>query len=340
MTKSKNLLARWAVAAAMTICAAAAVPVHAQEAFGVAGPPAGLWPMVQALPLSKTHGVGIGAVPAMVLERLDNGQLIAQADGAAQSGKVRQVGVARPITLDSAMGVWADSPDGGRVWMMEIASPGAVGMRVHFTQVALPEGAELTAYNVVDSSDIAGPYTGQGGVDRDDVYTPVIFGDRVRIELYMPAGAPVGQLPFDADNIQHLFRNPLDSLTGGGNTGAGAVGEPDITPTVGNCHNDVTCYPTWANPAKAVGLYIFSSGGGTGQCTGQLIATTAQDLTPYFITAAHCVNTTTEAASVQVFWLFQTASCNGTAPIRGDSPTTTGATMIATRSQSDETLLR
>lgn len=333
-----NPLARWAVALPVVTCAGLASTSLGQEAFGVAGPPAGAVPVVQSVPLSKTHGVGLAAVPAVVLDRLDNAQLTAQADAAAGEGKRLQIGVARPINLDASMGVWSDAPDGGRLWSLEISSPGAEGMRVHFTQIALPEGAELTAYNVSNWTEIAGPYTGQGGFDRDDVYTPTMFSDRTRIELYLPPGTPVGALPFDADNVQHLFRNPLNALTGQGAAGGG--GEPTITPTVGNCHNDVTCYPVWANTARAVGMYFASDNTGSFQCTGQLLATTNNDLTPYFITAAHCVNTAAEAATVQVFWLFQTATCNGAAPNQNNSPTTTGSTLIATLASSDGTLLR
>ncbi|HYD01569.1 MAG TPA: GC-type dockerin domain-anchored protein [Phycisphaerales bacterium] len=338
MTKPNNLLARWGVVFFASVVAASASTAPAQEAFGITGPPAGAWPPVQVVPLSKAHGVGVGAVPALVLEALDNAQLAAQADAAPREGKPRMVGVARPIALDASMGVWTPAPDGGRVWSLDVTSPGAIGLRIHFTDIALPEGAELTAYNVADWTEIAGPYTGQGGPEGNDVYTPTMFGDRARIELYLPPGAPIAALPFDADNIQHLFRNPLDALTGRNN--AGTADGVTITPTVGNCHNDVTCFPAWANTARAVGLYLFSDGGGTGQCTGQLLATQNNDLTPYFLTAAHCVNTAADAASVQVFWLFQTASCNGPAPNQGASPTTTGATLVATRAQSDSTLIR
>jgi hypothetical protein len=338
VTKTINPLARWAVAAVASLCATVGSAAFGQEAFGVAGPPAGMVQAVQSIPLSKTHGVGLSSVPAIVLDRLDNAQLIAQADAAAIQGKKRMVGVARSITLDASMGVWADAPDGGKLWSLEVSSPGAVGLRVHFTQVALPEGAELTAYNLRDWTEIAGPYTGQGGNGRDDVYTPCMLSDRARIELYLPPGTPVGPLPFDADNIQHLFRGPIDILNGQGNQRSND--DPTITPTVGNCHNDVTCFPAWANVAKAVGIYFASDASGSFQCTGQLIATQNNDLTPYFITAAHCVNTAAEAATVQVYWLYQTPTCNGAPPSLASCPTTVGANLTATLATSDGTLLR
>ncbi|MFT3684788.1 MAG: trypsin-like peptidase domain-containing protein [Phycisphaerales bacterium] len=330
-----------ALAAAIGVACATFASAFAQETFGTAGPPAGEWPIAQELPLTKTYGAGVqGVVPTIKLDALDNAQLAADAliAQAQAPGKPRRIGVARAITLDAGMGAWAAAADGGSVWVLDVTSSGAVGMRIHFTQIALPAGAKLVAYNPVDPNEIGGPYTGQGGVESDDVYTPVTTGDRVRIEFYLPPGVQQGALPFDADNIQHLFHSPMKDLTGGGEQPRG--GGPDITPTVGNCHNDVTCYPAWANTAKAVGMFVFSDSGGTAQCTGQLIDTTSHDLTPYFLTAAHCVNTAAEASSVQVYWLFQTATCNGAAPNQGSSPTTTGATLIATRPQSDGTLLR
>ncbi|MBY0307340.1 MAG: hypothetical protein K2Q09_01225, partial [Phycisphaerales bacterium] len=336
MTKTPRPLS---VAALVAALFAAASTTRAQETFGTAGPAAQAWPNTQEIPLSKRHDAGLpAALPVISLTRLDNTKLAADAAAvaAASPGKPRQIGVARPLTLDVGMGTWVEAGDGGRVWAVDIASPGAEATRVHFTQLDLPVGAELVAYNPADPTEI-GAYTGHGGLDRDDVYTPVLSSDRVRVEFYLPPGAQAGALPFDADNVQHLFRHPMKDLVGGGQARGG---DPDITPTVGNCHNDVTCFPAWANTAKAVGMYVFSSGGGTAQCTGQLIDTTSHDLTPYFLTAAHCVNTSAAAASVQVYWLYQTASCNGAAPNQANSPTTTGATLIATRSQSDGTLLR
>ena len=55
-----------------------------------------------------------------------------------------------------------------------------------------------------------------------------------------------------------------------------------------------------------------------------------QDLTPYFLTAAHCVDTEEEARSVTAFWLYQTQTCNGELPDFQSVPHTEGASLLST----------
>ena len=53
-------------------------------------------------------------------------------------------------------------PDGGRIWAIDILSPTAIGMRLHFTNFKLPAGASLVAYDAIENRAVAGPYTGTG----------------------------------------------------------------------------------------------------------------------------------------------------------------------------------
>ena len=55
-----------------------------------------------------------------------------------------------------------------------------------------------------------------------------------------------------------------------------------------------------------------------------------QDSTPYFLTAAHCVDTETEARSVVAHWFYQTQTCNGDLPAFQSVPHTTGARLLST----------
>ena len=99
----------------------------------------------------------------------------------------------------------------------------------------------------------------------------------------------------------------------------GVVAEGTLTATVetdaADCHLDATCYPEWSSSATGVARIFFeTSEGGSGACSGTLLNNRRQDLTPYFLTAAHCVGTEEEARSVTAFWLYQTQTCNGELP--------------------------
>ena len=75
-------------------------------------------------------------------------------------------------------------------------------------------------------------------------------------------------------------------------------------------------------------------------CTGTLLNTCAQDQTPYFLTANHCVATQTVAQTVEVYWFYQTTSCNSGVLRKIGCNSAPGANLLATQSANDFSLLR
>ena len=129
----------------------------------------------------------------------------------------------------------------------------------------------------------------------------------------------------------------------------GVVAEGTLTATVEtdaeDCHLDATCYPEWSSSATGVALIFFEAGAGSSFCSGTLLNNLQQDLTPYFLTAAHCVGTEEAARSVTVLWLYQTQTCNGELPDFQSVPHTDGARLLsilggADHPDGDITLLR
>ena len=130
----------------------------------------------------------------------------------------------------------------------------------------------------------------------------------------------------------------------------GVVAEGTLTATVEtdaeDCHLDATCYPEWSSSATGVALIVIeTSEGGSSFCSGTLLNNLQQDLTPYFLTAAHCVGSEEAARSVTVLWLYQTQTCNGELPDFQSVPHTDGARLFSTlggvdHPDGDITLLR
>ena len=131
----------------------------------------------------------------------------------------------------------------------------------------------------------------------------------------------------------------------------GVVAEGTLTATVetdaADCHLDATCYPEWSSSATGVARISFETGAGSSFCSGTLLNNSRQDLTPYFLTAAHCVGTEEEARSVIAFWHYQTQTCNGELPDFQSVPRTEGARLLSTTGfrelrdpEGDMTLLR
>ncbi len=320
---------------------------QAQWAPGLPGPAPvlGARPEVVVSTVAKDAGLGVLAdVPVVTLDALDHAALLA-AD-AQRGGKTLRIGVARPFQLTAAMGRWYDTPGGARVWAVDVRATGAYGLRVHLTDMNLPEGAYLVQHNPAQPSDAAGPYTARGAQDLGEQYTATVWADTVRLELFVPAGVQLAELPFATGNVQHMYRDLPARLAQGQGVGQGA-GEGGVLGTEGTCHNDVTCFgagqpaaTNFTNPARAVGLIFISGPGGTGSCTGQLISNQSADQAPLFLTASHCLSTAAEASSTEVYWLYQTSVCNGAVPSLNSLNRTLTSQIVATRGQSDGTLLR
>ena len=132
----------------------------------------------------------------------------------------------------------------------------------------------------------------------------------------------------------------------------GVVADGTLTAEVetdaADCHLDATCYPEWSSSATGVALIVIeTSEGGSRGCSGTLLNNRRQDLTPYFLTAAHCVDTEEEARSVIAHWSYQTQTCNGELPDFQSVPRTEGASLLSTTGsrelrdpEGDMTLLR
>jgi len=318
------------------------------EMLGIQGPTAAkaLKP-VRPTP-SEKMGIALGTLPEVRLPAVDRGALLREDEAAGRMGRVKgglRYGIGRGVQVAIQDGNWYAAAGGARLWAGEIASTDALGIRLHFKDVHLPAGAELAVYSA--SANDPGYGMAKSGYsafdpDRDvqfyegsaaqrsDFWTGSFFGDRVRIELLIPAGAAAsGALPFAVDRLQHLYLDPVDRLA------KSIVGQKD---PAGSCELDVTCHPEWADTARAVaGIGVIDTDAIF--CSGQLLNPTNQDFTPYWLTANHCLSSRGEAESSEFYWLYQTSQCNGTPPSISSVPKSQGATLVSTNPTSDYTLL-
>jgi V8-like Glu-specific endopeptidase len=214
-----------------------------------------------------------------------------------------------------------------RVWTGTVRSAGASALRIHFTDFQLPHGAELYVYN--DSGVAFGPYTGTGPLGSGEFWSNTVVGDTALVQLrgvdadtYFTI-ADVGHLGPDFRYADyHITRGTEKSLCYNEdcveNAGCG-------TSSAVNTAEDAIAHYTYV---KRPWIYM---------CSGGLIADQAQSGTPYFLTANHCVSRDREAGSVETFF-FYTANCGDCAS--PGSAHTVGATVEATNSTADYTLLR
>ncbi|MCC6487735.1 MAG: trypsin-like peptidase domain-containing protein [Candidatus Hydrogenedentes bacterium] len=219
-------------------------------------------------------------------------------------------------------GFWQDVPGGGTLWSAAILSPDASGIRVHFAQLDLPPGAYAQVYHALDSGEVSGPYTA-AAPDSTGLWAATCFTDTAVVECFVPEGESPEDCLLTIDRIVHNYIS---------------LGSNSKAKSAGTCNNDVTCYSGWSSASKGVGG--IGSIGDTGSlfCTGCLIADTdTHSEIPYFLTANHCISSASDASTAEVYWFYQTSSCNGSAPSPAYVPRTSGATLLSTADASTGT---
>lgn len=250
-------------------------------AFSVRGP----------LPVSffvKTQD--LAAVDAKVMPALDNALLAAEADRRAALLAAAPFEVARSTAVDfdlSSSGTWEELGDGSRLWRLRIVSRSALHLNLAFSRFELPVGAALWLYSPAGDY-VEGPFTSRHRSHAGRLWTPIVLGDEVVVELHVPAAA-VGPLALRVGSVQHGFRGFVKGFSG-------------------PCNNDVICPEgdPWRDQIRSAARYMIS---GAFLCSGQLVNNTAEDDTPYFLSAFHCDVDSSNDDSLVFFWNYESPVC-------------------------------
>jgi len=199
-------------------------------------------------------------------------------------------------TLDNS-GTWETLNDGSRVWRLRIASPGALSLNLGLGRFELPDGAEFWIF-ARDGSGAQGPYTKSNQNGVGGLWTAVVIGEEIVIEFRVPKDT---EATIKIISVNHGYR---------------FFGEraASIPTKRGACNINVACPEgdPWRDQIRSVARYTVSCEGGSATClcTGQLVNNTAQDLTPYFLSAQHCIEQASYAPSVVAYWNYQSPACN------------------------------
>jgi lysyl endopeptidase len=192
-------------------------------------------------------------------------------------------------------GTWERLPGGHWLWRLRLQSRDARSLSVAFSTFRLPRGARLFVYGP-DRTHVRGPYTRTDATDGT-LRTPVVEGETVTIEVEVPSGAR-SALDLVVGRVVHGYRSLRPSEAG-------------VDAKSGDCNVDVACEDAdpWRDQVRSVGGYGFTRGEDALICTGSLVNNTAEDRTPYFLTAEHCVQTEEEARSMVFYWNYQNKTC-------------------------------
>jgi hypothetical protein len=227
-------------------------------------------------------------------------------------------------------GLWSSSAPGEVTWTLDVEAPGAVSVNLGFTTFDLPNGATLHVFptnpgGLAGTTQAVRPFTAADNAASGELWTPVLLTSRVTVEVTLPV-TQVRDLGLELGQVGSGYRGfgaILKNLAGGQKSGS--------------CNIDVVCPEGagWQNEIGAVG--VISTGGST-FCTGFMVNNTAQDKTPYFMTANHCGISASNAASLVVYWNYETSTC-GASPDGQLTDFQTGSSFRSGYSSSDFTLV-
>ena len=217
-------------------------------------------------------------------------------------------------------GTW-ENIDNGRLWRLSITSKNAYSINLLYDKFVIPEGAELYVYDK-DKSTILGAFTNLNNKSYETFATSPTKGDVTIIEYFEPYNVEFNGT-IQIGRVVHAYKDvfyPDESRDYGDS---------------GSCNNNVNCpeFIDWEAEVRSVAMIL--SGGGFRLCTGSLVNNVRQDLTPYFLTANHCLG----GESNWIFMFnYESSGCNNQ-----NGPTfmtVQGSTLLDNSASSDYAILR
>ena len=146
----------------------------------------------QQLPTAlEPDGSLYSAVETRVMPMVDTAALEAEDQERESSGRPFAPRFAKNIqvayTLDNS-GTWENLSDGSRRWRLRLVSPGALSLNLGLERFELPTGAEFWI-RAPKGSRAQGPYTKINQNAVGGLWTAVVIGEEIVIELRVPMGA-------------------------------------------------------------------------------------------------------------------------------------------------------
>jgi hypothetical protein len=235
-------------------------------------------------------------------------------------------------TLENS-GTWQTLEDGGKLWRLKVQLPGALSANTYYDKFWLPEGGKFFVYSE-ETGQCIGAVTSEyiGGSKEEPIEfaTALIYGEEVVFEYYQPASVKESAI-ISISRIDYGYRyvnNPyIDTLQ-----------NPKAS---GSCQVDINCSEgnSWQIEKHAAARVSVRSSSGSTWCSCALVNNTYSDLTPYVLTADHCLSavgldavSNSNASHSVFYWEYEYSGCaSGSSSYK----TTTGATVKANNPVSD-----
>ena len=268
------------------------------------------------------HDKNFSSIPDFTIPNKYIEEVIRENDSLAQLQKsVFKFGVELDVELDAYNFFFWEIIKKGRVGRFMVKSQSAISLNFIFDQFKLAPNAHVHIYSS-NHKKLLGAYTSHNNNRNNTLGTDLIHANEVIIEMYEPF-EQMGNSMLRIGEIIHGYKD-IDHVLGLKVNESGA------------CNMDVICNDglPWTNEIKSVVRIV--SGGSL--CTGTLVNNTAQDGTPYVLTAYHC-NPQTMGNAVFRF-NYDSPICGSQAVANSQAPsgspqTVNGSSLISSNDDSD-----
>jgi len=213
-------------------------------------------------------------------------------------------------------GVKTEIEGGGTIWRYQVESNDAFSLGIFFKTYRLPPKAKVFIYDS-SGTQLRGAFTAINNNPFNQLPVAEFSGKNLIIEYDEPASCEFsGELVLGSVSQAYI---PFQS---------GVIDRIGI-----NCPQG----DNWKMQKNSVCLMTFHDLRFSYFCTGALINNVREDLTPYFLTANHCIQTEEEANTLVTYFNYENSTCSSFDA--SDSHSLAGATFKSGSSYSDFTLL-
>ncbi len=243
--------------------------------------------------------------------------------------KTRRFGVTIPVGVDFFKKADVVEVDNGKLWILKISCQEAQALVLYSDNFYLPKGGELYLYNN-DHSKVIGAFTSINNHELKTFATELVYGDEMTMEYFQP-NTVTEKAVIEISKIGYAYRD----CAGDYSKSSSEYGSS------GSCNVNVNCSEgdNYRNAQRGVVRILLVTASGMGWCSGSLVNNTSRDLSPYLLSAAHCVEDVSSSYYSQFVFYFNYESPGCSATTEPTSRTLTGATLKAKAADGSDFLL-
>ncbi|HPR85778.1 MAG TPA: hypothetical protein PLG33_06990, partial [Prolixibacteraceae bacterium] len=204
-------------------------------------------------------------------------------------------------------GLKTDIPGKGSIWQYEIDSKDAFSLGVFFKSFNLPKGARLYFYDPSKTL-LRGAFSELNNNAEKRLPVAEFPSKKLIIEYFEPSSSEFsGEVVIGSVSQAYVDLNAVATTRIGINCPEGA---------------------DWQNEKNSVCLMTFNDSKYSYYCSGALVNNVREDGTPYFLTANHCISTSSEASTLVTYFQYENSTCSSSDA--KNNKTLAGATLKST----------